>query len=505
MEKIRNYSNGTSGVEPEGYILDLILLLEQRMNFIRNITVAPIETRYNELVDCVENGTFEIVMADLTQTASRSNQVDFSVSIYDNTMCLVTRKSKKMTTPIMAFLKPFHYSLWLGVLGIYLVSTIIIAIVEYIGGKRRIAPVKKSISSESTLDSDNITDNATARRPKVRSRSATTISGSVKEFRIVSAIVPTADNPYVSGIYHKSMIKTLFRAMFYTIGSLVQRDSELHTKTIFGRCQTVIVWLISVVLIALFTSNMVQYFTAEREKSWIQSIGDLKMCGKIGCDRIGIIERSQHADYFKKEITNNIDMNYYPLKNPTEAYTKLLEHYIDVAIADSSIADYFTQTDYCDLEATGLSFTRTEYAIAVPKQWTYKEHLDKTLLDLKECGAIDNLLSKWFQQKKCDLENEAKNDVFGNGLTLEGAQGLFIVFIVLTTMNILTFMFQELGFFKRKQKPFTLQSNAELNNDASELNDPTDGIELVEQARDDERRSHSDSIREESDKQQGKL
>jgi hypothetical protein len=38
-----------------------------------------------------------------------------------------------------------------------------------------------------------------------------------------------------------------------------------------------------------------------------------------------------------------------------------------IFIADSSSADYLTQTDYCDLEMTGLPFGRTEFEIAVPK------------------------------------------------------------------------------------------------------------------------------------------
>jgi len=436
MEKLHKYSDGTSGIEPEGYIYDLILLLEKRMNFIKNITIASMETSYNELIDCVQNGTYDIVMADLTQTASRLDKVDFSVTIYNNVMRLVTRKNKKMKTPVMAFLKPFHYSLWLGILGIFLASTTITAIVEYIGGKRKIAHAKETDST---------------RQP--------------------GTATSTANEPYVGDIYHKSKIITFVKAMYQTIGNLVQRDSEMHASTVFSHCQTVIVWLISVVLITLFTSNMVQYFTSEREKSWIQSIEDLKMCGTIGCDRIGIVERSQHADYFKREVTNNIDMNYYRLKNTTECYTKLLDYYIDVAIADSSSADYHTQKEYCDLEVAGLPFGKTEFGIAVPKGWTYKKHLDKTLLELKEDGSIEKLLNKWFKQKNCDRENEAKTNPFGDGLTLAGAQGLFIVFFVLTTINILAFMFQELWILRTKEEPF--------RNNPQPV-DPSNGTELEE-------------------------
>jgi hypothetical protein len=322
-----------------------------------------------------------------------------------------------MTTPMMAFLKPFHYSLWLGILGIYLFSTILIAIFEFKSGIQGVTPA-----------------------------------------------TPTANNPSVDHIYHESKKTIFFRSMHYTIANLVQMDSGLQTRNVFGCCQTILLWLISLVLIALFTSNMVQYFTAEREKPWIQSIEDLKMCGTIGCSRIGILERSQHADYFIKEVTHDIEVNYYRLKHPTEIYTKLLDYHIDVAIADSSSADYLTQTDYCDLEVAGLPFSRTEFAIAVPKNWTYKDQLDRAIIELKESRAIDDLFSKWFQQKHCDRKNKIQNDVFGDGLTLEGARGLFIVFIGFTSINILLFICQQvLPFNARQWKCFEFLSTSPSN------------------------------------------
>jgi len=264
---------------------------------------------------------------------------------------------------------------------------------------------------------------------------------------IFDVVSPTTNSPFMTDIYDKSKTKTFCRSMYYTSGGLVQRDVQLQPRTVFSRFQTILVGLISVVLIALFTSNMVQYFTVEREKHWIQSIEELKMCGKIECNRIGIVERSQHADFFKKEVTNGIEVNYHHLKHPEESYRQLLDYDIDITIVDSSSADYLTQTKYCDLEATGLPFGRTEFGIAVPKKWPYKDDLDKNIIYLKESSAIDNLLAKWFQQKNCDRTNEATNNGFGDGLTLEQTRGLFIVFIVLTSINILFFILKQTGFF----------------------------------------------------------
>jgi hypothetical protein len=92
---------------------------------------------------------------------------------------------------------------------------------------------------------------------------------------------------------------------------LLQRGSELQPITFFGRFQTVVVWMMSVILVALLTSNLTAYLNAKREKPWLQSIDDLRMCRNVACDRIGIVEGSHHEEYFRNEVMNRFPMNYY--------------------------------------------------------------------------------------------------------------------------------------------------------------------------------------------------
>jgi ABC-type amino acid transport substrate-binding protein len=102
------------------------------MGFKYNYVVAPIEVSYDELVECVQNHTYEILMADLAITSSRTDKVVFSYPIYDNTMVLVVRKSKTTTISPFAFLKPFVWQLWLLIAcGIYLFSALLIALYEF--------------------------------------------------------------------------------------------------------------------------------------------------------------------------------------------------------------------------------------------------------------------------------------------------------------------------------------------------------------------------------------
>ncbi|CAF3888373.1 unnamed protein product [Rotaria magnacalcarata] len=368
----------------EGYIHELLLLLKDKMEFNYSYSVASNETSYDELVECVENRTCEIVMADLATTATRLAKIDFSTSIYDNALRLVVRKSKQKTISPIAFLKPFSTWLWLGIIFvIYILSVILIGLYEY------------------------------------------------QEER--------------NGIDSSSLMRILGRSLYHTIGALVQRGSELQVKTLFARIQTVTVWLMSVVIVALLTSNLTIYFTAQREQPWLKSIDDLNMCQKVDCKRIGVVERSQHEEYFTKEVTDNIEMNYHHLKHPTECFTKLLDGHIDVSLADSSSAEYYTQTEYCQLELAGEPFGKTHFAVALPKYWPYKQDLDTHILELRTNGEIDRRLATYFQQRNCDVINENQPNIEDGGLTIFQTSGLFIIFGVLTGLNFMFYVMNRVG------------------------------------------------------------
>ncbi|CAF1036144.1 unnamed protein product [Rotaria sp. Silwood1] len=182
------------------------------------------------------------------------------------------------------------------------------------------------------------------------------------------------------------------------------KGSELRVKSFGGRGQTILLWLTSIYLVSLLTSSMTTYFIEKQKKPWIQSIEDLKMCGKLSCDRIGVVERSQHEEYVMQHLMNGNQMDYHRLKHQRECYAKLLNYHIDVAIADSSSAEYFTQTkQYCQLEVVGFPFGKTDFGIAVPKLWRYKQDLDNHIMKLKEEGEIDRLCSS--ESRRAHLSN----------------------------------------------------------------------------------------------------
>ena len=64
--------------KPSEYTHDLVHVLKERMGLDHRYIEALNEMSYNELVECVENHTYAIVMTDLSMTSSRSDEIEFS-------------------------------------------------------------------------------------------------------------------------------------------------------------------------------------------------------------------------------------------------------------------------------------------------------------------------------------------------------------------------------------------------------------------------------------------
>ena len=366
-----------NNLQPAGFIYDLIQALQQRMKFTFTYTVAPKESSYDELVECVKNNTYELLAADLTITPSRKNEIDFSYPIHDNSMVLVVRKEKRTELSVFGFLEPFSWQLWLLIVfTVYIVPALLITLYEW----------QKQKNNHHEESATNVGHQCPC---------------------------------------HYDTKLTPF-----------QRGFTFQPTTCFGYFQVISVWLIGVILVSLLTSNLVIYFKRQYEKPWLESIEDLRTCQKVDCHRIGIIEESQHEEFFREEIMNKSQVNYHRLKRPDECYDKLLEHSIDVAVADSSSADYFIQQPgYCQLETIGLPFGKTYFGIAMPKEWPYKEDFDDNIWCLKATGELDRLFEKWYEQKHCDGINNVEGRI-----TVEETIGLFIIYLSIVGLILLVFV-----------------------------------------------------------------
>ena len=131
-----------------GFIPDLIEILKERTDIIPEIHVALPDQTYDGVIRSVADGICDIAMGDITVTAKRREIVDFSNSIFDNSLRVLIRKATGEHVDLFSYLRPFSTGLWLTLL----VGTILAAIlVCFIERKDNDALKDKSLGSSAAM------------------------------------------------------------------------------------------------------------------------------------------------------------------------------------------------------------------------------------------------------------------------------------------------------------------------------------------------------------------
>ncbi|CAF0786310.1 unnamed protein product [Adineta ricciae] len=223
-----------------GYVIDLIELLRTEMNFIADIQLASVNQTYSGLIQAVANGVYDIVVGDVTVSSGRRKIVDFSNSIFDNSLRLMVRKVYTNAPDPLAFLKPFSFNLWITFLFVWIFASLLFCFVE-----------------RETNDM----------------------------------------------LQNRSFLSQVAMSLWYTIGHCIGHGVDFHVSTPSGRLLTVGLYMLSLVLIASYTANLASDLTIMKSQSVLSGIDDLKN-GKIPANRIGIRVGTAAVDYYLKEISN---------------------------------------------------------------------------------------------------------------------------------------------------------------------------------------------------------
>lgn len=361
-----------------GFVPDLIDILQQNTNFIPEILFAPSNQTYDGLIDNVVNGYYDIVIGDVTVTATRREKVDFSNSIFDNALRIIMRKNVDTSVDYLAYLRPFSYGLWILLFLTSIYAGLLICFLE--------------------------------RREN-------------------------------EAIQNKSIISSIAMSCWFSIGTIMGYGADFQASTAAGRLITLGLYFLSLVLVATYTANLTSSLTMLKFQSPISGIDDIKN-GKIPFRRIGIRVGTSDEDFYLREISGGL-RNFYPIKSREEIYDSLFKNIIDVYFMDSGVAEYVTNTIYCNLTVVGAEFNRGVFAIVVPKKWIYTEELDFNILSLRESGVLDDLKQKWFQRDIC-----SDSSTLSTATTVEAMSGLFLTFGMITVLSILLLIWKRRLFIR---------------------------------------------------------
>ncbi|CAF1610757.1 unnamed protein product, partial [Adineta ricciae] len=225
-----------------GYIPDLLDLLQASTKFIPHIVYPSDNQTYGGLVAAVANGLCDIAIGDITVTAKRREIVDFSSSIYDNSMRIIVRKTAADNVDLFSYMKPFSTNLWISLLACLIFSGILFCIFE------------------------------------------------------------RQDNDV---LHNRSIPSCIFLSIWFSIGNLMGYGVDFDVQTAAGRILTVGLYILSIVLVATYTANLASDLTISRSKDIISSIDDVRN-GKVAFSRLGVLIESSAEEYYLREISDGI-------------------------------------------------------------------------------------------------------------------------------------------------------------------------------------------------------
>ena len=362
-------ASGKNTTKYTGYIPDLIDLLQAKIGFIPTIHLAPLNQSYTDLIKASVGGPYDLIIGDVTVTASRRELVEFSSAIFDNSLRIIMRKSPDVNYDLLSFLKPFSRNLWLLILGACIYAGLLLCILEREDNKE---------------------------------------------------------------LQDRSIVSQIVKSLWYSFGNIVGYGVEYNVTTASGRLLTVGLYILSLILVASYTANLVSDLTIAKSKDIISGLDDIKS-GKIPFNRIGIRIGTAGEDFYLRQVSGG-SRNYYLLHSTEEMYNSLLAGIIDVSFVDSGAAEYMTNNVYCNLTLVGEGFDRGVFGIVTPKDWLYAQDLDVNILSLRESGDLDNLQNKWFGRKTCPDSFEKSA-----GMEMESMGGLFLIFGVISVLSLLLF------------------------------------------------------------------
>merc|ERR1719270_3339705 len=128
------------GGPKEGFIIDLLEAMEVDYQI-----VSPADRRYgkkengkwNGMVGMVVDGKADAVGMDLTMTAARAQDVDFTVPFMDSQLVILAKEQTTAPDLISLVFAPFTAHLWILVLVAYLVTSLVFWLVS------RISPLEQ--------------------------------------------------------------------------------------------------------------------------------------------------------------------------------------------------------------------------------------------------------------------------------------------------------------------------------------------------------------------------
>ncbi|CAH1273760.1 GRIK3 [Branchiostoma lanceolatum] len=302
--------------------------------------------RWNGVIGDLVYKKADMAVTDLTITAEREEDVDFTLPYIEAGSTFIMRKKARAEYNIMNFSRPFQPELW----ALVFITTLAVAIIQSVINK--LSPY-----SGIPMDEDS--------------------SGPGES---------DEDSPYTFG-----------ESLWHSFAALIQQGPEFFPRAPSGRITSIFWGMGILIVIATYTANLAAFLTISRLETTIESVEDLAAQNEI----VYGVQRDSATQSFFDESNIEPFKTMAAVMRARDSYVGSMDEGIRKAktenyayISDNVLLDYQANRD-CTLRTVGRLFKKSGFGIALPKYSPYTEVFSKKILQARESGFLDVLIKKW--------------------------------------------------------------------------------------------------------------
>lgn len=361
------------GSELEGYCIDLISELSEKLGFKYNIHLVKdgkygsmdASENWNGMIGEVIRGEADLAVAPLTLTATREQVVDMTTPFMQIGISFVMHKDVASEDAGFSLLSPFSTDMWVGFLVAFLLTGVCIFLIG------RISPCEWS-----EMDSEQ----------------------------------------------HSF---TLLHSFWYITGALTLQGAGPHPKALSGRIVSAIWWIFGVLLLACYFGNMHSMMHSDQNHVSIKSFEDLANQDVI---EYGTVDGGSTKAFFKlsnnpvyRRLYQNMERKKSFVATPAEGIRRAQEG--DFAFIGESVSLDLAVARYCKLIRAQEVIGMRGYSIAAPQGSPLVKNLTIAILQLSESGELTYLRDKWWASSCRSAEGTSTSEP----LHTSDLRGLFLL------------------------------------------------------------------------------
>lgn len=187
--------------------------------------------------------------------------------------------------------------------------------------------------------------------------------------------------------FNRPVGQAWFPAFWWALNLIVNGGfEERQPVSAFGRLLAVVLVVSSLFVVSIFVANITAVMTVAAIQSSVSSPSDLQ--GR----RVGVPENSTSERFARDE-----GLSPRTFGTITEMYAQFEAGRLDAVIYDAPLLAYYVNQDTSgNARLVDRVFKPENYGMALPSGSPLREDINRTILQLREEGIYDDLISKWF-------------------------------------------------------------------------------------------------------------